>query len=100
MKYRFSTTKQRVVTDVVPLTKEQFSEMMYSEKPTEIYNWHWSDKNPFIVITEYNENGVLFYCSGLADKTPEQISVQRLYDFLKYQGLSECYIVTQDETRP
>lgn len=94
MKQQFSTTKQRTVTDVIPFTKEQFFEMMYSEKPTEIYNGHWSDKTPFVVITEYNENGMLLYCNGLVDKIPEQKTVEQLYDFLKYQGLSESYILT------
>ena|SRR5690348_9678427 len=94
MKQQFSTLKQRVVTDVIPFTKEQFFELMYAEKPTEIYHGLWSSEKPFVVITEYNENGMLLYCNALADKTPEQKTIKQLYDFLKYQGLSESYILT------
>ncbi len=94
MKQKFSTLKERTVTDIVPFTKEQFIEMMSSQKPKEIFNGEWSERYPFIVIVEYNESGIKFYCNGRADKTPEQKTIEQLYDWLKYQGLSESYIVT------
>ncbi len=92
MKKVFHTLKKRTVTDIIPFTKEQFLEMM-QEKPTEIFNGEWTHRMPFVIITEYNDAGLKYYCNGHADRTPEQKTIEELYNFLK-NGLSDCYIIS------
>src|ERR1035438_721287 len=88
----FHIRKDRIVTDIVQFTKEQFIEVMNSEKPSEIVHSAWNNITPFIIITEYNEYGIKFFCNGNADKRPEQTTLGQLYEFLRYQGLEDCYI--------
>lgn len=86
-------TQEKVTTTVrKQFTPEQLEQLIISDKPTEIFNEGWSNKAPFIVITEYNEEGFMLYCNGWADKSPQQYSADKLYNFLKYQGLETCYI--------
>lgn len=92
MKKQFAIFRERTVVDKISFTKEQFIDIISSDKPTEIQNDEWSSRMPFIVITEYNENGIKYYCNGAADKTPEQKTIEQLYNFLRYQGLDDCYI--------
>ncbi len=92
----FHSLKERIVTDVISFTESQFADLICFERPKGIFNGVWSSSTPFIVITEYNEFGLKMYCNGLTDKTPEQKTIKELYNFLKYQGLSESYIVVED----
>lgn len=91
MKY-FNTVKKVAKLETSSFTEKQLNELISKNKPSKIYHSQWSRKTPFIVITEYNKSGFKMYCNGAADKTPEQHNSKSLYDFLKYQGLSDCYI--------
>lgn len=87
----FHTTKQRVIYDKVALTVKQLEREIYKHKPAEIYNSHYSNEKPFIIITEYVDNGFMQYCTGSADKTPQYSNASLLYLELKYQGFEDCY---------
>ncbi len=93
----FKTYVERSVINEVPFTLEQFVEVMQAEKPDKLYNGGWSNKKPFLIITEHTAGGgggVEFYCNAWADKTPRlQYTLEELYNFLKYQGFSSCYIM-------
>lgn len=89
---KFSIQGRREVFFDIPFTEEQFVKCINENKPKEIFNSQWSYTIPFIVITEYTEDGFYFYCNGLTNKTPRCETASNLYSFLKYQGLESCYI--------
>lgn len=86
-----SKLSARTVIDVEPVSLQEMIDILHKHKPKEIYNLQWSSKIPFIVITEYDEDQIVMYCNGEADKTPYRKTLIGLYDFLKYQGLSDCF---------
>ena len=90
---KFHTTKERTVIDVIPFTKEQFIKALNENKPTEIFNSHYSSKVPCWTITEYlGDNRVLYFAHGWADKTPVEESMENMYTSWLIQGFQECYI--------
>lgn len=89
----FHTKRERTVVDLISFKREQFCETINTAKPNEIYNGVWSERLPFIVVKEYNEEGLIYFCNGWADKTPRQSTVDELYEYLRYQGMSESYFV-------
>lgn len=94
---KFHTTKERTVTDIIPYTVKQLETLMLVEKPKLIFNAAYSERIPFIVITEYKADGFLSFCTGGADKTPKHTTFERLWDELRYQGLDQCYIEEDKE---
>lgn len=99
IKKHFYTPTQRTVTDNVPFTKEQFIELIATQKPKEIWHSEWSSKIPFIIITEYGEGYVMSYCNALAekDRIPVMKTMEEFYGYFKYQGIDKLYINTPDE---
>jgi len=91
MEIKLSKIKTRTVIDVEPVSLHEMVAILDKHKPREIYNLQWSSKIPFIVITEYVEGEITMYCNGTADKTPYRNTYRGLYDYLKYQGLSDCF---------
>lgn len=99
----FRTFETKVDFKVNTLSLEEFSEIIWSEKPSEIYHSTWNSKwneanpqeNAFVIITEYNEDGFLWFCVAHADKTPKQGNINSLYKWLKGQAMEDCYIVPE-----
>lgn len=91
---KFQTVKTRIVTEVEPFEWERFVGTIEHWKPWAIYNSQWSTKGPIIVITEYNKKGLIYYFNG-QDKEPKQSNIRQLYNFLKSNGLSDCYITSE-----
>jgi hypothetical protein len=93
MEKYFRTEKERMVIDKIMFTYEQFLEVILKHKPKEIFNNEWSSKSPFIIIEKYNEDTTIeYFCDGHNDKSLILCTIKNLYDFLKYQGLSDCRI--------
>jgi len=89
MKTYFATYKERKVTDVTPITREKFIELISSEKPFEIYHSQWSKVTPFIIISEYDGDNLKWRYS--TDKDNDLTSIGELYDSIQYQGITNCY---------
>lgn len=92
MKQGFYTKKEVIKTEITPFTVKELSDIINKEKPELIYCELWNENNPFIVIIEYNQYGFMMVCNGWGDKSPKQYDAEKLHSFLKYQGLSDCYI--------
>lgn len=93
----FYTPTQRTVTDNVPFTKEQFIELITTQKPKEIFNSEYSGKTPLHIITEHGDGYVMYYCTGAADKTPHKMTLTEFYDYCRLSGIANFYIKTSDE---
>lgn len=98
MEIQFATRKTSMVTILKQVTYEELVIIIEKYNPREIYNSQWSVKIPFIVITDYIESDkMMLYCNAEASKTPTIKSYYELFDFLKYQGLSECFFVVDED---
>lgn len=97
MEIQFATRETRTVTDLKPVSSEEFVRILQKYKPREIYNSQWSSKTPLYFITEYSEDSFMMYCNGRADRTPYKNTPQGLFDSLKYQGLSDCFFVVDED---
>ncbi len=79
--------------EVVTTVREQvslleFYQILHTYKPTEFYNTMYSEKTPCWYITEYiNANTVMYYANGWADKTPQEITIERLYQSWNIEGM-------------
>ena len=90
---KFQTIKKRIVTDVIPFTKEEFINALNEHKPKEIFNSHYSSKVPCWTITEYLGNDrVKYFAQGWTDRTPIEESMENLHTSWRLQGLEECFI--------
>jgi hypothetical protein len=89
---RFSTTQEVVTTKIIPFSVDELRTLINLEKPKEIWHAGWSSRKPFLIITEYNIEGFMMYCTCWADKTPMQYDAEKLHSYLKYQGMESCYI--------
>lgn len=98
MKIRFYEKKYRVVTDITPISRKILDAFLDEHQPERIFHGGWSKSIPFIVITEYNEDGFKMFCQAWGDKEPQQYDSDKLYNFLRYQGLGECYFLTEPQT--
>lgn len=89
---KFHTTKRRQVSDVIPFTEEQFVKALNDNKPTEIFNPHYSSKVPCWTITEYlGNNRVKYFADVWSDRTPVEESLENLYRSWIFQGLQDCW---------
>lgn len=88
----FNKKRDRIVTDVLPISKEDFINILIINKPSKIFNSPYSTKIPCWVITEYLENNrIKYFANGWADKTPVEESIENVYDSWKSQGLTNSY---------
>lgn len=83
-----------------PLDQIEFGDLLNKYKPTELYHGSWSQKHPFIFLRNWEKDGVLphFDMYGAAPLgkegphgEPRRREAHDLYQYLKYQGLEECY---------
>lgn len=97
MKTNFCIKKERKVIDYIVFTEEEFAKSLLENKPKNIFNTHYSTKNPCWVITEYLDNGnVKYYATGWAKKEPVEEKISNIYVSWKNQGLRECYFENGD----
>lgn len=91
---KFNKSVKRIVYDNKPLEEKEFIELLLKHKPTEIYHEYWSRTKPCWIITEYNDNGIMYYSNAYAseDRKPEPKSYNNLYNYLRTQGLQNCFI--------
>lgn len=90
----FCTKKERIVIDYVPFTVDQFINTLNAHKPREIFNPPYSTKSPCWIITDYLENGsVKYFADGWYNKTPVEVTMERLYRKCISQGLTNCHII-------
>lgn len=99
MRKTFYVEKEKIVKYYETITKEEFFELIHKIKPKEIFCVPWSDKIPFIVITEYNENGMKLFHTTHVDHTPIQKTLLELYKILSMLGLDNCYIEDNREEK-
>jgi len=98
MEIQFATRETRMVTTFKQVTYEEFAIIIEKYKPREICNSQWSAKIPFIVITEYIESDkMMLYCNAEASKNHTIKTYYELFDFMKYQGLSDCFFVVDED---
>lgn len=70
------------------ITLGEFYQLLNTYKPTEFYNTMYSEKTPCYYITEYlNANTVMYYANGWADKTPQKITIEKLYRSWRIEGM-------------
>ncbi len=84
----------RTISEVVydTISKEKFKELLNQYKPTEIWCREWSERKPFIFITEYiDQDWVMYHCAGEANKTPTLKSIDNIYENHKYAGLGDFH---------
>ena len=93
MKKYFATFKKREVTDVIPIKKKEFIKLIFSERLSEIYHCEWSEKTPFIIIDDYNDDHLEWRYS--IDKNNKTTPIGELYDSIQYQGITNCYFEKQ-----
>lgn len=104
-KKHFRTVDTRVDFSVRAISLKEFSEIMMSEKPSEIYHSAWNSKwnevnpkeNAFVRITEYNQDGFMWFCEAHADKTPKQGDIESLYKWFENQGMFYCFFISNEE---
>lgn len=81
--------KQIVKSVREEVTLGEFYQILHTYKPTEFYNTMYSEKKPCYYITEYlNANTVMYYANGWADKTPRKITIEKLYQSWRIEGLT------------
>lgn len=81
--------KQIVKSVREQITLGEFYQLLHTYRPTEFYNTMYSEKTPCWVITEYiNANTVMYYANGWADKTPQEITIERLYQSWNIEGMN------------
>lgn len=80
-------------TTATPISSYDLDLLMKLVKPKEIYHADWSTRMPFLIITEYTEDGFYMYCNSWADRTPQLYTSEKLHSYLNYQGLAHCYIL-------
>jgi hypothetical protein len=80
--------KQIVKSVREEITLGEFYQLLNTYKPTEFYNTMYSEKTPCYYITEYlNANTVMYYANGWADKTPRKITIEKLYQSWRIEGI-------------
>lgn len=80
--------KQIVKSVREEVTLAEFYHILNTYKPNEFYNTMYSEKTPCYYITEYlNANTVMYYANGWADKTPQKITIEKLYQSWRIEGL-------------
>ena len=89
MEVNLYTYKQIVKSVREEVTLGEFYQILHTYKPTEFYNTMYSEKKPCYYITEYlNANTVMYYANGWADKTPRKITIEKLYQSWRIEGLT------------
>lgn len=91
MKKYFSTPKEKIIIDIIPFSREEFTELILSERPSEIYHSQWSNNSPFIYIGSYDNDKIEWKYYDDVDYRKSE-SVDSLYSSLIIQGLKDCYI--------
>lgn len=80
--------KQIVKSVREQVTLGEFYQLLHTYRPTEFYNTMYSEKTPCWYITEYlNANTVMYYANGWADKTPQKITIEKLYKSWTIEGM-------------
>ena len=101
MEVNLYTHKQIVKTVREQITLEQFYQILHTYKPTEFYNTMYSDKTPCYYITEYlNANTVMYYANAWADKTPHKITIEKLYQSWRIEGMQYTKFHVEDTELP
>lgn len=91
MRTNFYNKKDRVLTDYIPFTEDEFIKTMLEKKPKEIFHSFYSSDKPCWVITEYvDEKTIKYYSNSWADKTPIKVELINFYKYLSNQGLQKC----------
>jgi hypothetical protein len=81
--------KQIVKSVREEVTLGEFYQILNTYKPTEFFNTMYSEKIPCWYITEYlNANTVMYYANGWADKTPQKITIEKLYQSWRIEGIN------------
>lgn len=81
------------------VTLEEFYQILHTYNPTEFFNTMYSEKTPCWYITEYiNANTVMYYANGWADKTPQKITIEKLYQSWSIEGINYTKFYT-DKTQ-
>jgi hypothetical protein len=81
--------KQIVKSVREEVTLGEFYQILNTYKPTEFFNTMYSEKIPCWYITEYlNANTVMYYANGWADKTPQKITIEKLYQSWRIEGMN------------
>lgn len=92
--------KNKEIINVVkePILLSEFKQTLNQHKPTEFFNNSYSRVTPCWVITEYlDENTVMYYANGWADKTPREVSIEKLYNTWRIQGLNNTMFYVGEE---
>lgn len=88
MEVNLYTHKQIVKSVREQITLGEFYQLLNTYKPTEFYNTMYSEKTPCYYITEYlNANTVMYYANAWADKTPQKITIEKLYQSWRIEGM-------------
>lgn len=91
--------KQIVKSVREEVTLGEFYQILNTYKPTEFFNTMYSEKIPCWYITEYlNANTVMYYANGWADKTPQKITIEKLYQSWRIEGINYTKFYT-DKTQ-
>lgn len=98
MEINLYNTKEISQTIRVEVTFNEFKRLMNLHKPKELFVPAYSEKTPSWVITEYlDDDNVLYYATGWADKTPVKESLNNLYLYWRHQGLNQCKFYSKIE---
>lgn len=92
----FNTKKERRIVDIIPLTFEQFKELIEKYKPSEIWCTEWSSEKPFITVSQYTDTGLTASCEGFGNKSSEQYTFEEFFRVHK-NGLTSFSIKVRDE---
>lgn len=84
----FYTTKYKVELTNVAVPLEVFISMLQEFKPTELYHRYYSHKKPAYYITEYLEDGIMYYGDSFGNKTPIKILYKDFYRELVVQDIT------------
>lgn len=88
MEIHLNKTKEVVKLVTEEVTLKEFYQILNEYKPKEFFNTMYSEKKPCYFITEYiNANTVMYYANAWADKTPEKITLEKLYNSWRIEGL-------------
>ena len=91
MEINFYKTRQETRTVKETINLGEFYALLLTYKPREIFNLHYSSKTPCYYITEYiNANTVMYYANAWVDKTPQAITIEKLYNMWRIEGLDNC----------
>ena len=100
MEINLYTHKQIVKSVREEVTLAEFYQILNTYKPTEFYNTMYSERTPCYYITEYlNANTVMYYANGWADKTPRKITIEKLYQSWRIEGLTHTKFYTDKQDK-